>query len=90
MRQALRLVLVSRLSFPYTDVHTQQSHTHTKGNVEESFDHHPRFTIPKTGYSLDLSKPPPEPDHFQAELESLRRNLKKPTSKKSNYIKTTS
>lgn len=52
------------------------------GNIKESFDNHPRFTIPETGYTLDLSKPPPESDHFQTELESLRRNLKKPTSKK--------
>ena len=51
------------------------------GNVQESFDSHPRFAIPSTGYTLDLSKPPPQASHFQAELEALRRNLKKPTSK---------
>ena len=51
------------------------------GSLHESFDHHPGFHLPASGYALDLNYPPPNSDHFQDILEKLRKNLRRVTLK---------
>ena len=50
------------------------------GAVHESFEGHPDFELPTTGYVLDLNKSPPQPEKFQLYIETLRSDLKKPRS----------
>lgn len=50
------------------------------GAVHESFEGHPDFELPTTGYVLDLNKSPPQPEKFQVYIETLRSDLKKPRS----------
>ena len=57
------------------------------GAVHESFEGHPDFELPTTGYVLDLNKSPPQPEKFQLYIETLRSDLKKPRSALLNIYK---
>lgn len=48
---------------------------HSAESLLESFDGHPGFNLPTSNYTLDLNHPPPEPEHFQDVLETLRTHL---------------
>lgn len=47
------------------------------GSLQESFDSHPGFELPTSGYALDLNQPPAEGEQFQEILEKLRSHLQK-------------
>ncbi len=55
------------------------------GSLKESFDHHPSFELPTSGYTIDLTKSSDDMEHLQPYLDGLRKQLKSPKSNNDSH-----